>query len=105
MSRLDALVSGYPATMAYSDKPIDDARTTQPQAGMAFKDRRELPGLALAVVGVLALVGCLTAAAMRDGGWAIGLGVIALLTLAGGIGWIFAGRRRTARAGSPRSQR
>lgn len=90
--------------MAYSDKPIDDARTTRPRAGMAFKDRRQLPGVALLVLGVLALVGCLTAASMRDTGWAVGLGVLMVVAVAGGVGWVLAGRNRTAKVGSPRSQ-
>lgn len=83
--------------MADADKPIDDERTTRPRAGMAFKDRRELPGVALLVVGTLLLVGFLTAVALGDAGWAVGLAIATLVAVGGGIGWILAGRRRTAR--------
>lgn len=91
--------------MTDTEKPIDDARTTRPRAGMVWKDSRELPGLALTVVAVLALVGCLAGAAMGAIAWTIGLGVIAGVAGVAGIGWVLAGRRRTAQRGNHRVQR
>ena len=83
--------------MADINDPIDDERTTRPRAGMVMKDKRQAPGLALAVVAVLALAGCLTAAALNEFGWAIGLGLVVLAASIGGVGWVLAGRSATAR--------
>lgn len=69
---------------------------------MALKDGRETPGYLLVVVAVLTLVGFLTALSFRDTGWAIGFGVVVLVTASAGTSWIFAGRHRSARVGNHR---
>lgn len=90
--------------MTDTKTPIDEARTTRPRAGMVFKDQRQLPGLGLVVMAVLALVGFMTAAALRDAGWATGLGVITLVAAVAGLSWILVGRNRSVRAGKHRRQ-
>ena len=86
--------------MAQTDNPIDGARTTRPRAGMVWKDPRQLAGLARTVVGVLALAGFATAIAVGDAGWAIGLGVVALVAAVSGVGWMLVERNRTAQGGN-----
>jgi len=83
--------------MSNSDSPIDYARTTRPRAGLVMKDRRELPGAALVVWSVICLVGFMTALAMRNTGWTIGLGALAAAAGTAGVLWILLGRRRAAR--------
>lgn len=90
--------------MTDTEIPIDQARTTRSRAGMVFRDRRELPGLGLVVMAVLALAGFMTAAAVRDTGWATGLGVTALVAAIAGLSWILVGRNRTLHAGKHRRQ-
>ena len=84
--------------MSETDHPIDQERTTQPRAGMVFKDRRELPGLAMLVMATLALVAFASAAAQGSAGWALGFGIAVLVLAAGGITRMLVGRNRTAEA-------
>lgn len=72
---------------------------------MVWKDRRELPGLALMMVAVLVLVGCVTAIAIGNAVWATGLAVVLVGAAAGGLSWMLIGRRRTGRAGKHRRAR
>jgi hypothetical protein len=82
--------------MSETEHPIDEARTTQPRAGMVFKDRREAPGLAMLLMAALALVGFMSAAALHAGGWSLAFGILALVLAFGGLAWIFIGRNRSA---------
>ncbi|MEB3033192.1 hypothetical protein [[Mycobacterium] nativiensis] len=84
--------------MTDTDDPIDQARTTQPRAGMVFKDRRELPGLAMLVMATLALVAFMSAAAQASVGWALGFGITVLVLAVSGVTWMFVGRNRAAHA-------
>ncbi|MEB3069995.1 hypothetical protein [[Mycobacterium] vasticus] len=84
--------------MTETDNPVDQERTTQPRAGMVFKDRRELPGLAMLVMAALALVAFASAAAQASAGWALAFGIAVLVLAVGGVTWMFAGRNRTAHA-------
>lgn len=84
--------------MSETEHPIDEARTTQPRAGMVFKDRREAPGLAMLVMAVLALVGLVSAATQHHTGWAVGFGILLLVLFVAGVSWIFVGRNRAARS-------
>lgn len=89
------------------EDPVDKARTTRPRAGMVFKDRRELPGLAMLLLAVLALVGSLSAAAQHQTGWSLGFGILVLVLAVGGLGWMLVGRKRSvrdSRAGQHRDQ-
>jgi len=93
--------------MSGTENPIDEARTTRPRAGMVFKDRRQLPGLAMLVMAVLALVAFMSAAAQNNASWALGFGALVLVLAVGGVTWMFVGRNRTARdnrAGNHRRQ-
>jgi thiol:disulfide interchange protein len=77
--------------------PTDHSRTTQPRAGEWFKNSRDVLGLALLAVGVLAVVGCLAAAAYRHPGWATSMGVVALVGGTVGMVWLLAESRRIRR--------
>lgn len=88
-----------------ADEPIDYERTTRPRAGMVFKDRRQLPGLALVILAVLAVAAFMSATAAHSAGWAIGLAIVALVATAGGVGWVLAGRNRTNRLTDQRRKR
>ncbi len=91
--------------MSDTENPIDQARTTRPRAGMVFKDRRELPGLALLLLAALALVGFMSSAAQRDSGWSLGFGITVVVLAIAGVGWLFVGRNRSkSRAGHHRRQ-
>ena len=90
--------------MSDTDEGIDRRRTTQPRAGLVFKDRRELPGFALLLMAALALVGFMSAAAQHDAGWTLGFGISVLVLAIGGLTWIFIGRSRTTHAGHHRRQ-
>ncbi|HLR99372.1 MAG TPA: hypothetical protein VK069_07225 [Mycolicibacillus parakoreensis] len=90
--------------MSDTENPIDQARTTRPRAGMVFKDRRELPGLALLLMAALALVGFMSAAAQRDSGWSLGFGITVLVLAIAGAAWLFVGRNRSAHTGNHRRQ-
>ena len=81
-----------------SADPIDETRTTQPRAGLVFKDRRELPGLAMLVMAALALVAFASAAAQASAGWALGFGIAVLVLAVGGVTSMFVGRNRTVHA-------
>ncbi|WP_409426897.1 hypothetical protein [Mycobacterium sp. SMC-11] len=87
-----------------TDEGIDQRRTTQPRAGLVFKDRRELPGLAMLLMAALALVGFMSAAAQHDAGWTLGFGIAVLALAVGGLTWVFVGRSRTTHAGHHRRQ-
>lgn len=90
--------------MSDTDEGIDRERTTHQRAGLVFKDRRELPGLALLLTATLALVGFISAAAQHDAGWTLGFGISVLVLAIGGLTWIFIGRNRTTHAGHHRRQ-
>lgn len=90
--------------MSDTDEGIDYRRTTRPRAGLVFKDRREVPGLAMLIMAALALVGFMSAAAQHDGGWTLGFGIAVLVLAIGGLSWVFIGRRKTKRAGHHRLQ-
>lgn len=78
--------------------PIDETRTTRPGAGLVFKDRRELPGLAMLLMAAVALVAFVSAAAQASAGWALGFGITVLLFAAGSVTSMFIGRNRTVHA-------
>ena len=90
--------------MSDTDEGIDRRRTTQPRAGLVFKDRRELPGLAMLLMAALALVGFMSAAAQHDASWTLGFGITVLGLAIGGLAWLFVGRSRTTHAGHHRRQ-
>ncbi|MCV7383683.1 hypothetical protein [Mycolicibacter longobardus] len=90
--------------MSNTDEGIDYKRTTRPRDGLVFKDRRELPGLAMLMMAALALVGFMSAAALHDATWTLGFGIAVLALAAGGLTWIFVGRRRTTHADHHRRQ-
>jgi ATP/ADP translocase len=72
---------------------------------MLLKDRRQAAGLDFIIVSVVALVGCLTSAAMHSSGWTVGMGVVALVAVVSGVSWVFAGRRRAIGGGDQRGRR
>jgi hypothetical protein len=88
--------------MDETEHPIDEARTTQPRAGMVFKDRREAPGLAMLLMAALALVGFMSATAQHAAGWSLAFGILVLVLAIGGLAWIFVGRNRSASGGNHR---
>lgn len=90
--------------MSDTDEGVDRRRTTHPRAGLVFKDRRELPGLAMLVLAALALVGFMSATALHDASWTLGFGIAVLALAIGGVAWLFVGRSRTVREGRRRGQ-
>lgn len=69
-----------------------------------FKNRRELPGLALLLMAALALAGFMSAAVQHDAGWTLGFGISVLVLAIGGLTWVFIGRNRATHAGHHRRQ-
>lgn len=88
--------------------PTDHSRTTQPRAGEWFKDPRDVPGPVLIAIGVLAVVFCLAAAANGYAaygytGWAISMGLVAILVGTAGAAWLLVEDRRLRRVEAERS--
>lgn len=81
-----------------TEEGIDHRRTTRPRDGLVFKDRRELPGLAMLMMAALALMGFMSAAALHDAAWTLGFGITVLVLATGGLIWLFVGRHRTTHA-------
>lgn len=74
--------------------PIDHERANRPRAGIVMKDTREMPGLLLIALAVIAVMVCLRSAAFGNDGLAICAGVVAIVAAVVGSVWIFAARRR-----------
>lgn len=83
--------------MAARQNPTDHSRTTQPRAGEWFKNSRDVLGLLLLAVGVVAMVVCLAAAAYGNTRWAISMGSVAVVGGAAGAAWLFVEGRRVRR--------
>ncbi|MGV0627739.1 hypothetical protein [Mycolicibacter minnesotensis] len=81
-----------------TDEGIDRRRTIRPRAGLVFKDRREVPGVALLIVAALALVGFASAAVQHDPNGTLGFGIAVLVLATAGLAWVFIGRWRTTHA-------
>jgi hypothetical protein len=77
--------------------PTDHSRTHHPYAGESMIDVYFWPGLFLIAVGVLALVGCISALAYRNTDLLIWAGLTAGLTFAGGVSWLAVEHRRVRR--------
>jgi uncharacterized membrane protein YcjF (UPF0283 family) len=77
--------------------PTDHFRTTQQHAGESMIDVYCWPGLFLISVGVMALIGCVAAAAYQHHEWILTAGVIALVAMLVGASWIAVEHRRVLR--------
>lgn len=97
-------VGGYTASMSKPDNAIDYARTAQQRAGMVMRDGREVPGAAFLIVSVVSIVGFMTALAMHNAGWMIGLGAVVLVAATTGVSWILLGRHHADHLGTTHGQ-
>jgi hypothetical protein len=77
--------------------PVDHSRTHNQHAGESMIDVYFWPGFFLLAMGLVALVGCLAAAAYKHHEWLLTTGVIALASVAAGSAWIAVERRRVRR--------
>jgi Flp pilus assembly protein TadB len=77
--------------------PVDHARTTRKHAGQNMKNTAAMPALIAIGVGVVAIVICLYFLAAGDALVSIISGVVALLLIAAGFGWLARERRRVRR--------
>lgn len=80
--------------------PTDHFRTTQPHAGEPMNDGYHWPGLLFIAVGVIALIGCVAAAAYRHHEWLLPTGGVALVALVFGGVWCAVEHRRVCRIDS-----
>ena len=77
--------------------PVDHSRTHHQHAGESMIDVYFWPGFLLLAVGMVALVGCVAAAAYKHHEWLLATGVVALASVAAGSGWIAWEHRRVRR--------
>ncbi len=77
--------------------PTDHFRTTQPHAGESMNDGYHWPGLVLLAVGVIALAGCVAAAAYKHPEWLLPTGLVAVIGLGFGSLWCAVEHRRVCR--------
>jgi len=78
--------------------PTDHSRTHHQHAGESMIDVYFMPGLFLIAVSVLALVGCLAAAATKHSEWLLATGLTAALAASTGAVWLIVERHRVRRA-------
>ncbi|WP_292988651.1 LapA family protein [Mycobacterium sp.] len=89
--------------MTAHQNPTDHARTTHQRAGEWFKNSRDMLGIFLLAVGVVAMVVCLAAAAYGSTGWSYLMGGIAGTAGAAGTAWLLVEGRRVRRVEAKRS--
>lgn len=77
--------------------PIDHSRTHHQHAGESMIDVYFWPGLFLIAVSVVALVGCLAAAATQHPEWLLATGLTAVLSAIVGAAWVVVERHRVRR--------
>ncbi len=77
--------------------PTDHFRTTHQRAGESMIDAYCWPGLFLIALGVLAVSGCLAAAAYRHQEMLLTTGAIGVVAIAIGASWIVVEHRRVRR--------
>jgi hypothetical protein len=77
--------------------PTDHSRTHHQHAGESMIDVYFFPGLFLIAVGVVAVVGCIAALAYHHTELLVWAGVTAVLTVGGGVSWLFVERHRIRR--------
>ncbi len=77
--------------------PTDHFRTTQPHAGESMNDGYHWPGLLSLAVGVIALIGCVAAAAYQHPEWLVPTGLVAVIGLGFGGMWCAVEHRRVCR--------
>ena len=83
----------------------DHARTAHPRAGEWFKNSRDVLGLGLLAVGVVALAACLFAAAYGQTGWTTWLAIGAALAGVAGALWLLIEGRRVRRVEARHGER
>jgi hypothetical protein len=86
--------------MANSHDPTDHFRTTHPHAGESFIDAYCWPGLLSIALGMIALVGCVAAAAYGRHEWILTTATVGVLAIAGGVAWLVLEHRRVLRVES-----
>jgi uncharacterized membrane protein YcjF (UPF0283 family) len=77
--------------------PVDHSRTHNQHAGESMIDVYFWPGFFLLAGGVLAVFGCLAAAAYQHHEWLLTTAVIAVVAFAAGSAWIALEHRRVRR--------
>jgi len=77
--------------------PVDHSRTHHQHAGESLIDVYFWPGFFLLAVGLVALVGCVAAAAYKHHEWLLTTGVVALASVAAGSAWIAVEHHRVRR--------
>ena len=77
--------------------PTDHSRTHHQHAGESMIDVYFWPGLFLIAVGIVALVGCLAAAATRHTEWLWATGLTAVISAGAGAIWLVVERHRVRR--------
>ncbi|HUO36380.1 MAG TPA: protein UsfY [Mycobacterium sp.] len=80
----------------YQD-PVDHSRTHHQHAGESMIDTYSWPGFFLLAVGLIALAGCVAAAAYHHSEWLLTAGVVALATVGAGSAWLAIEHRRVRR--------
>jgi hypothetical protein len=78
--------------------PTDHSRTHHQHAGESMIDVYFMPGLILIAVSIVALVGCLAAAATHHSEWLLATGLTAGLSAVAGAAWLIVERHRVRRA-------
>ncbi len=77
--------------------PVDHSRTHHQHAGESMIDVYFWPGFFLLALGMVALIGCVSAAAYKHHEWLLTTGVVALASVAAGSAWIALEHRRVRR--------
>lgn len=77
--------------------PTDHSRTHIQHAGESMIDNFAWPGFFLLAVGIIALVGCVAAAAYDRQDLVMTVGLVALAAVAAGSAWIAVEHRRVLR--------
>ncbi|MFC6128234.1 protein UsfY [Mycolicibacterium llatzerense] len=74
--------------------PTDHFRTTLPHTGERFIDIYSWPGVISIVLGALALIGGVAAAAYQQSDWVPTAGIVGICAIVGGIAWLVLEHRR-----------
>lgn len=80
--------------MANFKDPTDHFRTTLPHTGEHFIDIYSWPGIISIVLGALALIGGVAAAAYQRVDWVPTAGIVGVCAILGGTAWLILEHRR-----------
>jgi hypothetical protein len=77
--------------------PVDHSRTTRAHAGVTMKDTKNVPGLIIIGLALVAFVACLSAFATGHDSAGTGLAVLSGVGFVAGGGWLYYEHRRVHR--------